>query len=319
MYCAFFDTITFSIFPQSIPAFVSDKDGINFNYKKDTLCANSHEILYLRDTSYTPAPFNTAQITQREWNINNYNSTSQHIIFNESAEGLYDVNLHIVNQYNCASDSVFKEHILINKITALFIVGESWYCNHTQVDFHDRSFISPRDYNKETKLVYIWDFGDGTPLYTSTETDLETKIVYHTYNLHKLPDTVAVTLTVSLPDGSCYATYTDKVLIKGPIASFIDDGHRYPCPESGRSISFQSTSTGNPTLYYWNFGDSLSGSANESYLKNPIHDYRRVGWYDVLHIVKDSLNCADTLAVPSHVFIDGPIGDVLSGELSGCV
>jgi PKD repeat protein len=178
---------------------------------------------------------------------------------------------------------------------------------------------SPRDYNRDTELVYIWDFGDGTPLYTSTPEDLETKIVYHTYNLPKLPDTITVTLTVSLPDGSCFATYTGKVLILGPIADFKDDGNRFPCPGSGRSINFQSTSTGNPTLYYWNFGDPRSGTANESHLKNPVHDYLRVGWYDVTHIVQDSMKCADTLIIPSHVFIDGPVGDVLYGELSGCV
>jgi len=318
--CLYYDTITFSIFPQSNIAFASGKDGILFTKSKDTLCANYPDLLYLRDFSYTLPPFDTAEIVQWKWKMYQDttlidSSTLQNPTFLNTVEGLYDLSLHIVNEYGCTTDAMFQNQILVNKITAAFYPGQEWYCNHTDVEFYNLSYISPSEYNRNTPFTYTWDFGDGSPPFTNTGINDR---VFHTYHSTKSPDTVPVTLTVSANDGACVDTYIGQVVIMGPIASFTDDGHLFPCPDGGRQINFQSTSAGNPTSYYWNFGDTFSNS-NESNLKDPMHDYSRAGYYDVTLAVQDNLGCKDTLIVPKHVFIDGPIGDFLYGELSGCV
>ncbi len=319
-HCIRYDTITFTIFPQSTASFTSGKDGINFINGKDTLCANNPDMVYIKDASYTPSPFDTVKVTQWQWKIqkdslSRDSSTLKDPAFGITSEGLYDVKLRIANQYGCITDSVFKEQVLVNKITAVFYPSQEAYCNHTEVEFNNLSFISLYDHNKNTKLFCTWDWGDGSPSEIQTGT---IDRMYHTYHRSNIPDTVYVTLTVSTADGSCSDTYTAPVIIKGPKANFTDNGHRFPCPEAGRKISFQNTSTGNPVWYYWNFGDSLSGNANESNLKDPIHDYLRAGTYDLTLVVRDSIGCTDTLFIPKHVFIDGPIGNFHYGELGGC-
>ncbi len=318
--CIRSDTIYFTVYPQSTPSFLTSKSGIGFTDKKDTLCANNPDILYLWDASYTLSPFDTAKITRWEWkmrkdSISRDSSTLQNTLFKDTAAGIYDISLHLVNEYGCISDSVFKEHVLVNKITTDFHPSQGTFCNHTPIEFNNFSYIAPYDHNKNTKLTCTWDWGDGTPPYIQTGTVGK---IYHTYHRSKLPDTVYVTLTVSA-NGICSGTLTAPLIIAGPTANFTDDGHRFPCPGNGRKINFQSTSTGNPVWFYWNFGDSLSGINNESNVKDPIHDYLRAGTYDLTLIVKDTNKCADTLFVPKHVFIDGPAGNFQYGELSGCV
>ena len=321
LHCVRSDTLYFSIYPQSTVSILSGKDGVHFTQGKDTLCVNNPDILYLKDSSYALPPFGATNTVQWKWiiwqdsiTLIDSSSLRNPIFANMRNEGLFDLSLHIVNEYGCTTDSLFKSQILVNRVTPAFYPGREWYCNHSEVEFYNLSYISPRDPNKNAHFTYTWDFGDGTPTFTNTNVRDR---VLHTYNLLKLPDTVSVSLTM-WADGVCSDTYIGQVVIAGPIASFIDDGSQFPCPGSGRSIHFKSTSTGNPISYHWNFGDTLSAT-NESYLKEPVHDYLHAGHYDVSLIVRDAMYCADTLIVPKLVFIDGPIGDFIYGELSGCV
>jgi PKD repeat protein len=273
-------------------------------------------MLYYRDASYTDAPFDTAEIVQWLWKIEGDSSSLQNPTLKKPVVGMHDVELHIVNEYGCITDSVFKDRILVNEIMAAFYPAKNAYCNHTEVEFNNLSYVLPSDYNKNTKLICTWDFGDNTPVYTQTGTGTEP--VYHTYHLSTVPATVSISLTVSTEDG-CSGTYIGSVNITGPKASFTDEGHRFPCPEQGRKVQFHSTSTGNPVWYYWQFGDSISGTANESNLKDPIHDYLKTGYYDIIHTVRDSVGCMDSVLFPQYVFIDGPVGSFQYGELSGCI
>ncbi|MDR1459159.1 MAG: PKD domain-containing protein, partial [Bacteroidales bacterium] len=314
--CKYSDTITFSIYPQSVVSITSSLDGVNFSHRTtDTLCANDNlEFLYYRDASYTASPFDTADIVAWRWKINKDTFSVQNPTVKNTVVGMHDVELHIVNEYGCSTDSVFQDQILVNEITAAFYPSQTEYCNHTEVEFNNLSFISPYDNNKNTKFVCTWDFGDGSPPYTQQGIEK----VYHTYHLSSVPNTVNVTLTIST-DVGCTDTYLGSVNIMGPKAIFTDEGHRFPCPDQGRTVQFHSTSTGNPVWYYWNFGDSASGTSNESNLKDPIHDYLRAGYYDVIHIVRDATGCMDSVFFPAYVFIDGPVGDFQYGELGGCI
>ncbi|MDR0606762.1 MAG: PKD domain-containing protein [Bacteroidales bacterium] len=313
--CVHYDTLSFNIYPQSVAAMTSSRDGIHFSDKTDTLCANNNlDTIYYKDASYTNSPFDTAEIVQWRWTKRDDTSYLQNPAFKENTVGMHDLTLRIVNEYGCITDSVFKEKILVNEIEAAFAPLKQTYCNHTDAEFDNRSYILPLDYNKNTKLISTWDFGDG-----STYTQEEIGIVYHTYHLSNVPATVTVKLTVSTENGDCSDTYISSINIVGPKASFTDEGHRFPCPEQGQKVQFHSTSSGNPVWYYWQFGDSISGTANESNLKDPIHDYLRTGSYDIIHIIRDGAGCMDSVLFPKHVFVDGPIGSFQYGELSGCI
>jgi PKD repeat protein len=314
--CIHLDTITFSIYPRSVASFTSGIDGFNFTSGKDTLCANNSDLLYFRDLSYTDAPFDTAEIVSWLWKIHDDSSALQNPTIRDTVAGMHDVELRIVNEYGCQTNSIFKDQVLVNKITPSFSPSKNVYCNHGEVEFNNLSYISPYEYNEHTEFICSWDFGDGSPVYTQAGIEK----VYHTYHLLKVPDTVDVTLIVFTADGSCFADVVVPIIIMGPKASFTDDGRRFPCPDNGRKVQFHSTSTGlEPILFYWNFGDSLSGTANESNLSNSVHDYFRAGTFDVTLIVEDAAGCMDTLFQPEYVFIDGPVGDFTYGELSGCL
>ena len=310
------DTIDFFVFPKSVPYFISGKDNISFNGGKDTLCANHPDWLHLRDSSYTLPPFDTADIVAWQWQYITHSSSLQNPSFLDSMTGLFDVGMKITNEYGCTSTTYFREQVLVSEIIPLMAPASEYNCNHTEIEFYNLSYITPTDHNRGAVMIYTWDFGDGSPTYTTQNGSVP---VTHTYHLSKLPDTVFVNLTVETAGMDCSATYTNHVIITGPIASFTDDGHIFPCPELGRQIKFSSTSTGNPTKYHWIFGDSISGISNESHLKDPIHDYRNAGSYDIFLAVEDSVGCVDTLSLPQYVFIDGPTGNFTYGELEGCV
>jgi PKD repeat protein len=302
-FCQHGDTVTFSVTPQSTPVLASGKDPLSITLSKDTLCANFSNSIYLRDSSYTIAPFDTAKIIQWKWAIGSDTSIAEEPVFANLPEGVLDVYMQIINEYGCVADSLFAKHLLNRRLKSVIgLPSNKSFCNHTSIEFGNNSFYTP--VGNESSLVCTWDFGDGSPLYTCGYQN-----VSHTYHIKQtLPCSFYVTLTVSSPEGDCYDTFVDTVVIVGPIASFTDNGHRFPCPDLGRKIQFTNTSTGNPTAYHWNFGDTLSGNTNESYLKDPLHDYLQVGEYDITLIVSDNIGCRDTVYKPKYVFIDGPVG-----------
>ena len=315
MGCLHSDTVVFYVYPKSIPQFVSGKEYSDMALGKDTLCVNVPDWLYLKDSSYTAAPFDTAKIIAWRWIIDEDTSYAVEPVYKNLSTGLHNVNMQITNQYGCTSEATLIDHVLNREITARFAPSrpDRKYCNHTSVELVNMSYMIPP--SAGTTLVCTWDFGDGTPLYTQTGISN----VQHTYHLtQNLPDTMFITLTVTSDGSNCENTVTGYVIITGPIASFTDDGHEFPCPDFGRQIQFTNTSIGSPVSYYWNFGDSSSGNSNESYLKDPMHDYLHAGSYDITLIVTDNTGCTDTLHAPRHVFIDGPMGNFTYGELEGC-
>lgn len=312
--CIHSDTVIFHVYPKSIPQFVSGKEYLDMTLGKDTLCLNVPDWLYLKDSSYTYAPFDTTTIVAWRWIIDKDTSYGKEVVYNNLPIGSHDVNMQIINQYGCTSDVTAVNHIFNTKITTSFTCKDE-YCNHVPVEINNNSVIYPFGTGEYSSLICTWDFGDGTPLYTQTGY----QNVQHTYHLTQtLPDTVFITLTVIYGKEGCSDTYLSSVIITGPIAGFTDDGHTFPCPDFGRQIQFTNTSTGNIVSYYWNFGDSCSDNSNESYLKDPMHDYFYTGHYDLTLIVTDDIGCSDTLHAPKHVFIDGPMGSFTYGEQEGC-
>ncbi|MBI4932212.1 MAG: gliding motility-associated C-terminal domain-containing protein [Bacteroidetes bacterium] len=61
-------------------------------------------------------------------------------------------------------------------------------------------------------------------------------------------------------------------------------------------VAFTDASVGNPFVWFWNFGDVISGANNSSTLENPMHIFSDTGTYCITLIIHDSTHvCRDTI------------------------
>ncbi|MDR0367914.1 MAG: PKD domain-containing protein, partial [Bacteroidales bacterium] len=143
-FCQHSDTVTFSVTPQSTPVLASGKDPLSITLSKDTLCANISNSIYLRDSSYTAPPFDTAKITQWKWAIGGNTSIAEEPVFADIPEGVLDVYMQITNEYGCVSDTTFAKHILNRRLTSVIgLPSNTTFCNHVPVEFGNNSFYTP--------------------------------------------------------------------------------------------------------------------------------------------------------------------------------
>lgn len=75
-----------------------------------------------------------------------------------------------------------------------------------------------------------------------------------------------------------------------------------PITCDGFTVNFTESSTGNPTSFFWDFGDPLSGAANTSTLQNPTHTFTDTGVYNVKLIVSIGGQCTDSIIKPILVY-----------------
>jgi PKD repeat protein len=107
--------------------------------------------------------------------------------------------------------------------------------------------------------AWSWDFGDGKRSSEKSPT-------------HRYPDegTYTATLTVTNENGSDTASrFVTISLGDPPKAAFTSQS-------DGLKVIFQDASTGDPSLWHWDFGDS-----GNSILRNPTHTYAAPGTYTV--------------------------------------
>lgn len=115
-------------------------------------------------------------------------------------------------------------------------------------------------------LTWSWNFGDGG-----------TSNVQNPSHVYTVPGTYAVSLTVSGAAGQATTTKTGYVTVSAPqplAANFT------ATPATGTAplnVTFTDTSTGNPTSWFWDFGDGTTSTE-----RNPVHTYGAIGQYDVI-------------------------------------
>ncbi len=125
-----------------------------------------------------------------------------------------------------------------------------------RVQFSDQSTGYPASWS--------WSFGDGA-------TSLEQNPI-HTYQAQ---GSYTVSLTVKNEAGSDTVTETDHITVTPPPPPVVFDG----VPLVGQApltVSFVDQSPGDPTSWYWQFGDGASSTD-----RNPSHEYAAPGAYSV--------------------------------------
>ena len=138
---------------------------------------------------------------------------------------------------------------------------------------------------------WTWSFGDGatSPLKNPTHAFGATG----TY-------TVRLTITRS---GASSSTTTRSVTVTASIKPTAAFTFSPTTPKTGDAVSFMDTSTGEPTGYFWVFGDGATSNEN-----NPVHRYTAVGTYTVTHLV---LNAAGSSSTTKTVTVTAAVAPVL--------
>jgi len=149
---------------------------------------------------------------------------------------------------------------------------------------------------------WAWDFGDGN---TSTDQN-----PVHTYTTSGDFD---VELVATGPGGSDTMTADAYVSVtEGVTADFSPSVTTGTAP---LSIDFTDLSTGSPTAWYWDFGDT-----GTDVVQNPTHVYTTAGTYTVMLVATGECG-PDTLVQTDPILVDAPPAPVaaFSGDpLEGC-
>lgn len=71
---------------------------------------------------------------------------------------------------------------------------------------------------------------------------------------------------------------------------------------SGFTVTLTQNSSGNPTGYFWDFGDPASGPANTSTLPNPTHTFTDTGVFYIKLKITVGVSCSDSIIKPIGVY-----------------
>ena len=188
-------------------------------------------------------------------------STLQNPSVTYFAPGARNVTLTVSNAGGTDTETKFNYVVIASGPTANF---------SSSATFNTVNFTN----SSSNATSYSWSFGDGN---TSTATNPT-----HTY---AAAGTYNVTLVATNACGSNTSSSPVTVMMPGvaPTASFTS-GHTNPLC-SGSSVSFTSTSTGNPTSHSWSFP---GGSPGISSATNPTVNYSSPGTYNVTLTVSNS-------------------------------
>ncbi len=204
--------------------------------------------------------------------------------------GLFTVTLTVINSNGCNKDTSMQ--VIVNPLPLPAFTFSSPTCVGATVNYINLSIIPPGYTGSIVK--WVWDFGDGTPPITilyPVSPDIP-----HIFAGPALAHTVRLTVTTS---DSCSAFIEHTVnSTPVPVANF-----SFPSTNcAAQTIKFtdQSLPNGGGTIitWFWNFGDSSSGTLNNSTSQNPSHTFLGAGTYNVSLIVSNASGCSNTAQKP---------------------
>ena len=198
----------------------------------------------------------------------NETSASQNLVHTYSTTGLYTVNLTVSNSAGSSTKTSLDYINATNPVTAPVA---NFSANRTTgtipliIQFTDLSTGNPSDWS--------WSFGDN-------ETSASQNPV-HTYSTTGL---YTVNLTVSNSAGSSTKTSLDYINatnpVTAPVANFSANRTTGTIP---LIIQFTDLSTGNPSDWFWSFGDNETSAS-----QNAVYTYSIAGLYTVNLTVSNS-------------------------------
>lgn len=239
-------------------------------YANDTYGVAPLSVLFTDTSTNSP--------TAWYWTFGDGNvSTSQDPEYTYVFNGTFTVTLIAIKSAG-SNVSTITDYITVyaDEPVASFTVNDTYGYTPLTVQFNDTSSNYPTS--------WYWEFGDG---YYSYEQD-----PVHTYTT---AGTYTVTFECTNSEGSDSTEEDDYITViasSGPSAGFSASKTSGTAP---LTIQFTDTSSGDPTSWYWTFGD---GSTSTS--ENPSHTYTEAGSYTVKLLVTNSAG-SDTVSQSNFV------------------
>jgi gliding motility-associated-like protein len=257
------DSITISVTPPLVPTGVGT-----------TICDGEDAVIYAVASGGNGGPFTFT------WS-NNYIGSLQ------TLSGLTnDTSFFVTVSDGCSPDTTITVNIFVNPTPNVDFTFEGAGCEPTVLIAYFSS-------NNTVPIVdWLWDFGDNT---ISHDPDSTT----HVYTTAGVYD---VMLAVTSDMGCVFAVIKPGVITAFPLPTagfdfYQGGGILDPAITSliSPNIDFLNTSLGNIYSIFWDFGDTISGSANYSNLINPTHTYSDTGTYIVTLTVVTPEGCIDVI------------------------
>ncbi len=237
----------------------------------------------------------TGTVNTWAWNFGDAGTdTVQNPIHLYVSAGTYTVTLVAGN--DCGSDTLqVTDLITVDPLLAPvadFDATPQTGCAPLEVAFSDLSSGDITD--------WAWDFGDS-----STSTAQNPTHIYATTGVYD------VSLTVTGPGGSNGKTSAGLIVVAGPpTASFAMSDTTGSVP---LTATFTDQSTGGPTAWAWDFGDSTSSS-----LQNPVHTFAVADTFTVTLIATNDCG-SDTTSLEVRVDpVAGPVAAFSADPTAGC-
>lgn len=224
--------------------------GINVGFiAKDTLNCKVPADVVFTDTSKGNA-------TSWLWNFGEGSpSTQQNPTHRYSNAGTYNVSLSVANANGCTGKKTVLLYIKVAEPTANIIIPNADGCN--TLDINAKADVTAVD----GVASYRWQFGDGSPDFTSTTSP---NVTHHYGTL----GTFALTLIVTTK-GGCTATATQTIEVGTP-PTLVDFTVSDVNPCAGAEVTFTDLSKPSPGInkWMWDFGDGQSTT-----VQNPTYKY----------------------------------------------
>jgi parallel beta-helix repeat protein len=212
------------------------------------------------------------------------NATLQHPVHQYRAAGLYTVGLTVTNTTTGTNTSVKSDYLTIDlpELPVANFTGTPTTGNAPlHVDFTDLSTGSITS--------WLWDAdNDGTM-------DCFIRVCNYTY---RNPGSYAAKLVVSGEGGFDTMTRTGYITVgEAPFANFSASPLNGTAP---LTVRFTDTSSGSPTSWLWDFGDSVTTNTT---LQDPVHQYSSAGWYTVRLTVTNTTTGTNTTIKRNYIAV----------------
>ena len=168
-------------------------------------------------------------------------------------------------------------------------------------------------YSQPTTLdsaLYIWNYGDGTPVDTVKGEILDTHIFAAggIYNVN----------LKTIDRNGCEEDTTISILVQQPEADFYtnDPTSRF-CPPL--SVEFNGDSSSNDIIrYYWDFGDGATAQFDSVVQHEANRTFAKAGPFHIQLVGETAIGCLDTIVKDSMVVIEGPEASIVIDTFEGC-
>lgn len=219
----------------------------------------------------------TGGANQWAWNFGDGNSSTQQNPSNTyTAAGTYTSTLtSTATPGGC--NSIYSQLVTVHPVAVPDFITTDICLNTNPAVFTDQSAGA---------VEWIWNFGDGSPYFE----------MQNPTHIFSAPGTYSVTLLVQSA-GGCVDSIV-KTINVNPIPDAIFTSN-VVC--FNNLTQFTDQSLGSPVQWFWNFGDSVSGTKDTSSLQNPTHQFTAPGTYTVVLVATNSLGCSDTLPLTAVV------------------